>query len=70
MSKQNISDGEPCFGGDWFIVTAQLDTGQVSNHYQIKDWRLFKVPAVEVAPEWDSHTPAEAAKRLRESLPW
>jgi len=24
------SDGEPCFGGGWFIVVAQLSTGQVS----------------------------------------
>lgn len=26
------ADGELCFGGGWFIVMANLPTGQVSNH--------------------------------------
>lgn len=59
------ADGEPCFGGGWFIVTAQLPTGQVSNHYPEKDWPLFHVPEVERPAEWDGHTPQEAARRLR-----
>ena len=62
------SDGEECFGGGWFIVTAQLPTGQVSNHYPAKDWELFDVPWVDVAPEWDGHTPQQAADRLRNHL--
>ena len=62
------SDGEECFGGGWFIVTAQLPTGQVSNHYPAKDWDLFNVPWVDVAPEWDGHTPQQAADRLRNHL--
>lgn len=28
------ADGELCFGGGWFIVMANLPTGQVSNHYR------------------------------------
>lgn len=59
------SDGEPCFGGGWFIVTATLPTGQVSNHYREEHWDLFAVPAVDLPPEYDGHTPADAAKRLR-----
>lgn len=62
------ADGEECFGGGWFIVTAQLPTGQVSNHYEAKYWDLFKVPEAETAPEWDGHTPAQAAERLRAYL--
>lgn len=62
------SDGEECFGGGWFIVTAQLPTGQVSNHYPAKDWELFDVPCVDLAPEWDGHTPEQAADRLRNHL--
>lgn len=27
-------DGEECFGGGWFIVMAELPTGQISNHYE------------------------------------
>lgn len=60
--------GEECFGGGWFIVTANLPTGQVSNHYELKDWDLFKVPEREIADEWDGHTPQEAAKRIYEYL--
>lgn len=62
------SDGEPCFGGGWFVVTAQLPTGQITNHYEAKDWDLFRIPEVEKAPEWDGHTPQDVAKRLREYL--
>ena len=60
--------GEECFGGGWFIVMANLPTGQISNHYELKDWDLFKVPEKEFADEWDGHTPQEAAKRLYEYL--
>ena len=62
------SDGEQCFGGGWFIVTATLPTGQVSNHYKAEHWDLFQVPAVDLPPEYDGHTPAVAAERLRASL--
>ena len=60
------SDGELCFGGGWFVVYLDLPTGSVSNHYETKYWNLFKIPDVRMAPEWDGHTPAEAAERLRQ----
>ena len=60
--------GEECFGGGWFIVMANLPTGQVSNHYELKDWNLFKVPEKEFADEWDGHTPQEAAERIHKYL--
>ena len=61
-------DGEECFGGGWFIVMANLPTGQISNHYELKDWELFQIPEKEIADEWDGHTPQEAAKRIHEYL--
>ena len=61
-------DGEECFGGGWFIVMANLPNGQISNHYELKDWDLFQIPEKEVADEWDGHTPQEAADRLHEYL--
>lgn len=60
--------GEECFGGGWFIVMANLPTGQISNHYELKDWDLFKIPEKEIADEWDGHTPQEAAERLHKYL--
>jgi len=61
-------DGEECFGGGWFIVMANLPTGQISNHYELKDWDLFQIPEKEVADEWDGHTPQKAAERLHKYL--
>lgn len=58
------ADGELCFGGGWFIVMANLPTGQVSNHYRAEEWNLFNVPERWKADEWDGHTPVEAANRL------
>lgn len=61
------SDGEECFGGGWFVVYMTLPSGQVSNHYRAEHWELFHVPEVERAPEYDGHTPQEAAERLRQA---
>jgi hypothetical protein len=59
------NDGELCFGGGWFIVVAVLPTGQISNHYEAKDWDLFKIPEVEKAKyEFDGHTSADVLARL------
>ena len=62
------SDGEECFGGGWFIVTALLPSGQVSNHYEAEHWDLFDIPSVGMAPEYDGHTPEMAAARLKLDL--
>lgn len=63
------SDGEECFGGGWFIVTAMLPTGQTSNHYPEEFWNLFAVPEVALAPAWDGHSAADVVRRLRSALP-
>lgn len=62
------SDGELCFGGGWFVVTVELPTGQITNHYEEKDWYLFQIDEVEKAPEWDGHDAQDVAKRLRSYL--
>ena len=59
-------DGELCFGGGWFIVSAMLPTGLISNHYKAEDWDLFQVPEVEKALyEFDGHTPQDVLIRLK-----
>lgn len=40
-------DGEECFGGGWFIVMAELPTGQISNHYENRYWELFNIPELD-----------------------
>lgn len=60
------SDGELCFGGGWFIVSAKLPTGQISNHYEARDWDLFRIPEEDKALfEWDGHTSDDVINRLR-----
>lgn len=58
-------DGELCFGGGWFIVSAMLPSGQISNHYPAKDWHLFRIPETEKALfPFDGHTPQDVLSRL------
>lgn len=64
--SQRHHDGELCFGGGWFIVVANLPSGQISNHYEMKHWDLFRVPVVEKAKyEWDGHTSEDVINRLK-----
>lgn len=59
-------DGELCFGGGWFIVSAMLPSGLISNHYKAEDWELFQVPVVEKAKyEFDGHTAQDVLERLK-----
>ena len=60
------NDGKLCFGNpDWFIVVAILPTGQISNHYKLKDWDLFKCEETKTAKyPFDGHTPKDVLQRL------
>lgn len=67
-SKRHF-DGEECFGGGWFIVVAILPTGQISNHYKIKDWNLFDIPEYEKSKYvFDGYTPQDVMNRIKEFL--
>jgi hypothetical protein len=58
-------NGEPCFGGGWFIVVAILPNGQISNHYPAKDWDAFRIPEVERAKyAFDGHSPQDVLERI------
>ena len=59
-------DGKLCFDGEWFVVVAILPTGQITNHYHIKDWELFKIPTYgKVKDEFDGHTSRDVLERLK-----
>ena len=59
------SDGEiPFDDANWFIVMAELPTGQISNHYEIKDWELFDIPEKNRANVYDGHTPQDVYERI------
>jgi len=59
------NNGELCFGGGWFVVVAVLPSGQITNHYKMEDWDLFKIPEVEKAKyEFDGHTIKDVVERM------
>ena len=59
-------DGEYPFGKDnWFIVCAELPTGQISNHYPMDCWDLFNIPEHPKALlPFDGHTTELVIDRL------
>lgn len=62
------NDGEYCFGEkkEWFIVSAMLPTGLISNHYKAEDWDLFQIPSVEIAMfKYDGHTANDVLDRIK-----
>lgn len=62
-------DGTVPFGDPkWFIVVAELPTGQISNHYRMPDWDKFQIPVKELPNVYDGHTPALVAERLEKFL--
>lgn len=62
-------DGKLCFGGGYFIVVAQLPSGQISNHYKLKYWDLFDIPAYQKAKyEYDGHTSKDVLNRLNDLI--
>lgn len=62
------SDGELCFGGDWFIVVAQLPTGQISYHYPAEHWDLFRVADLYLPAPYDGHSPQDVVDRMTKWL--
>lgn len=48
-----------------FIVGIQTPEGQATYHYDVDPyWDMFRVKELDVAPEWDGHSPAQAIARI------
>lgn len=68
VKSWNHSDGQPAFGGGWFIIVAQLPGKlQVSYHYEEEHWNLFDIPEADNAPEYDGHSADDVVSRLSHS---
>ena len=62
-------DGELCFDGEYFIVVAQLPTGQMTNQYHISHWDMFRINEYEkVKEDFDRHTPSDVIERLQQVI--
>lgn len=63
-SKNHHPDGDPMFDG-FFIVGMDLPAGQISYHYKLEHWDVFKyINEWHHAPLWDGHSPEDVVKRL------
>ena len=62
-------DNKFCFdNNNYFIVCANLLEGHISNHYEMKDWELFKIPIRDKAELFDGHTSGDVILRLKNNL--
>lgn len=57
-------DGEPCFGGDWFLVGITTPAGDYTYHYELKYWNLFDCKVLDKASEFDGHTDKDVTRVL------
>lgn len=55
-------DGEPCFGGGWFLVTIDTPQGAYGYHYEDKYWDMFKCKELEKAKHWDGYTEEDVGR--------
>ena len=57
-------DGEPCFGGGWFLVTVETPEGAYGYHYEDKYWNLFDCKEIKKAKHWDGYTDKDVGRLL------
>lgn len=57
-------DGEPCFGGGWFLVTVETPEGAYGYHYEDKYWNLFDCKELKKAKHWDGYTDKDVGRLL------
>lgn len=58
------SDGEPCFGGGWFIVGIDTPQGSYTYHYEDKYFNMFDCIELSKGKEWDGHTEDDVTRLL------
>jgi len=66
--SKNHSDGEPAFGGTWFVIGMGRGKGeQITYHLPIEKWNECEfAETIEKAPEFDGHTSDDVINRLKE----
>jgi len=60
-------DGEPCFGGGWFLVTIDTPNGAYGYHFEDQYWELFECDELPKAKHWDGYTEKDVTRLF--SLP-
>ena len=57
-------DGQPCFGGGWFIVGIDTPQGSYTYHYEADKWGLFDCVELQEGKHWDGHKPEDVTRLL------
>lgn len=57
-------DGEPCFGGDWFVVGIDTPEGSYTYHYSMKYWDVFDCEVLSKSKHWDGHTDKDVTRLM------
>lgn len=65
--SKNHDDGEPAFGGTWFVMGIGTKEGQqITYHIPIAQWHETDfADTLERAPRWDGHTSYDVLNRLK-----
>lgn len=65
--SKNHSDGEPAFGGTWFVLGIGWQKGdQITYHLPINLWESTHfAETLDKAPEFDGHSSADVLERLK-----
>lgn len=68
--SKNHSDGEPAFGGTWFVMGIHRCQGnQITYHIPIERWSETNfADTLDKAPEYDGHTSADVLQRIKKLL--
>lgn len=62
-SKHHHDPEFPMYDG-MFIVGMETPFGQITYHYDMMYWDMFKIKELPNAPQYDGHTPDDAVERL------
>lgn len=64
--SKNHSDGQPAFGGTWFVLgIGKLDGEQITYHLPIEAWdKAYFAKELDKAPQYDGHSPEDVLNRL------
>ena len=62
--SQHHEDGEPCFGGDWFLVGFDTPQGCFTYHYEMKYWDMFECEPLLFGKHFDGHTDKDVPRLL------
>lgn len=65
--SKNHSDGEPAFGGTWFVLGINKEKGeQITYHLPMGRWdETSFAETLDKAPEFDGHTSDDVLERLK-----